>query len=97
MLLAPNERRRAGTVMRLALAVAGEAAGMAGLPAAAMRNVFASANGDGAVIHALLEELARPDPQLSPTQFHNSVHNAPAGYWSIGNAAASPGDLPRRP
>ena len=23
------------------------------------------------------------DRQLSPTRFHNSVHNAPAGYWSI--------------
>jgi hypothetical protein len=89
-LLAPNERRRAGTVVRLALRVAGEAAGMAGLPAAALRNVFASANGDGAVIHAMLEELAKPDPQLSPTQFHNSVHNAPSGYWAIGNAALSP-------
>ena len=34
-LLAPNERRRAGTVVRLALRVAGEAADMAGLPASA--------------------------------------------------------------
>jgi hypothetical protein len=89
-LLAPNERRRAGTVVRLALAVAGEAAAMAGLPAGALRNVFASANGDAAVVHAMLTELARPDAQLSPTQFHNSVHNAPSGYWAIGHHVTSP-------
>ncbi|MBN3785071.1 beta-ketoacyl synthase chain length factor, partial [Burkholderia sp. Ac-20345] len=27
------------------------------------------------------------DCQLSPTRFHNSVHNAPAGYWSIATRA----------
>jgi hypothetical protein len=83
-LLAPNERRRAGTVVRLALAVAQEASDMAGLPPGATRSVFASGNGDGAVVHAILETLAGADPQVSPTQFHNSVHNAAAGYWSIG-------------
>lgn len=86
-ILAPNERRRAGTVVRLALAVAQEAAAMAGLPAAEMTSVFASANGDGALVHAILETLADPEPQVSPTQFHNSVHNAPAGYWSIATGA----------
>ncbi len=86
-LLAPNERRRTGIVVRLALAVAAEAADMAGVPPAAMTSVFASADGDGALIHAILEQLARPEPQVSPTQFHNSVHNAAAGYWSIGTGA----------
>ena len=47
--------------------------------AAEMTSVFASANGDGALVHAILETLADPEPQVSPTQFHNSVHNAPAG------------------
>jgi hypothetical protein len=27
---------------------------------------------------------------VSPTQFHNSVHNAPAGYWSIGLGSQAP-------
>ena len=27
--------------------------------------------------------LASDDRQISPTRFHNSVHNAAAGYWSI--------------
>lgn len=83
-ILSPNERRRAGMVVRLALAVAQEAVEMAALPAGLLRSVFASSNGDGAVVHAILETLMEPDPKVSPTQFHNSVHNAPAGYWSIG-------------
>jgi len=45
--------------------------------------VFGSADGDGAVLLKLLRALREREP-LSPTQFHNSVHNAPAGYWSIG-------------
>ncbi|MGH7058023.1 MAG: beta-ketoacyl synthase chain length factor, partial [Acetobacteraceae bacterium] len=31
-----------------------------------------------------------PDPTLSPTEFHNSVHNAAAGYWSIGAHSSPP-------
>ena len=27
---------------------------------------------------------------MSPTQFHNSVHNAPGGYWSIALATRAP-------
>jgi hypothetical protein len=89
-ILAPNERRRAGPVTRLALAVASEAAESSGLPSASLRSVFASSNGDGATIHAILQTLAEPDAPVSPTQFHNSVHNAAAGYWSIGAGSAQP-------
>ena len=49
--------------------------------------VFASSGGDGANCHAICETLASDDRQLSPTRFHNSVHNAPAGYWSIATRA----------
>jgi hypothetical protein len=31
-----------------------------------------------------------PDPELSPTAFHNSVHNAPSGYWSIATGCRAP-------
>jgi hypothetical protein len=39
----------------------------------------------------LLEQLAEPAPQVSPTLFHNSVHNTSTGYLSIalGNREAS--------
>nr|WP_294508743.1 beta-ketoacyl synthase chain length factor [uncultured Rhodopila sp.] len=89
-ILAPNERRRAGPVTRLALAVASEAAESSGLPPASLRSVFASSNGDGATIHAILQSLAEPGAAVSPTQFHNSVHNAAAGYWSIGAGSRQP-------
>jgi len=89
VMLSPNERRRAGVVTRLALAVAGEALATSALPGGSMRCVFGSATGDGAVIHAILESLAKGDP-VSPTLFHNSVHNAAAGYWCIGTSSEQP-------
>ena len=48
-----------------------------------MSAVFASADGDGDVLDQTLAALASPSPSLSPTLFHNSVFNAPVGYWSI--------------
>ncbi len=88
--LPANERRRLSTTMRLALAVAGEALGGVTEDARRIATVFASGNGDGDIIDAICEELARPAPAVSPTQFHNSVHNAPAGYWSIAARAMTP-------
>lgn len=90
--LAPTERRRTGPVVRLALLVAQEASAMAGAAPGSLRCVFGSANGDGIVVCAILEALAATGPEayVSPTQFHNSVHNAAAGYWSIGTGSAQP-------
>jgi hypothetical protein len=34
--------------------------------------------------------LATPERQVSPTRFHNSVHNAAAGYWSIATRCREP-------
>jgi hypothetical protein len=31
----------------------------------------------------MCETLASEEREVSPTRFHNSVHNAAAGYWSI--------------
>lgn len=89
-LLPATERRRAGPVIRLALAVAGEAAAASGLPPASLRPVFGSGNGDSITVAAILDALCRPDGFVSPTQFHNSVHNAAAGYWSIGAGSSQP-------
>ncbi|MBV1795605.1 beta-ketoacyl synthase chain length factor [Siccirubricoccus sp. G192] len=91
--LPPTERRRTGPVARLALVVAQEAAAASGLPPASLRSVFASSNGDGVVVGGILDALATIPAEsrpVSPTQFHNSVHNAAAGYWSIANASAEP-------
>jgi Beta-ketoacyl synthase, N-terminal domain len=89
-LLSPNERRRAGQVTRLALAVAQEAAARAEMKPDTMRSVFGSSNGDAIVIHDILEALASVDRPVSPTQFHNSVHNAAAGYWTIATESHQP-------
>lgn len=75
-LLPANERRRSGQAVRIALAVGGR-------PSAPMAAVFASSTADGDNCHAICEQLAGADRLISPTRFHNSVHNAAAGYWSI--------------
>ncbi len=89
-ILSATERRRAGPVARLALAVASEAAAASGLTPASLRPVFGSGNGDSVTVGAILDGLTRPDGFVSPTQFHNSVHNAAAGYWSIGTGCTRP-------
>jgi hypothetical protein len=48
-----------------------------------LASVFASSGGDGVTCHLICEALAQEDRLVSPTQFHNSVHNAPSGYWGI--------------
>ncbi len=89
-LLHPTERRRTGPVARLALTVAQEAAQASGLDPASLRPVFGSGNGDSLTVVAILDALSRPDGFVSPTQFHNSVHNAAAGYWSIATGSGRP-------
>lgn len=81
--LPPTERRRAGTVVKLAVAAADEACQHAGLDPATLPTVFSSSTGDPANCHQLCEALATADRLVSPTRFTNSVHNAPGGYWHI--------------
>jgi hypothetical protein len=82
-LLPQAERRRVGTPVKLALAAGREAVDAAGRDIAMMATVFASSSGDCDNVHHIFEALASPERQVSPTRFHNSVHNAVAGYWSI--------------
>jgi hypothetical protein len=83
-LLPPAERRRCAPSVAWALAVAQEAVAHSGLDAGAFAVVFASSDGDGDIVHRLCTALATPAAAVSPTDFHNSVHNAATGYWSIG-------------
>lgn len=89
-LLPPNERRRTVQTVKLALALGAEAFAAAGRDPAKTATVFTSSGGDGATIHEILETLASDDRALSPTRFHNSVHNTPAGYWSIATRSHAP-------
>ena len=84
--LPPTERRRSGRVVRLAFAIGIEATRHAGADPAQLPMVFASSSGDGDNCHEICQTLASDNRALSPTRFHNSVHNAPAGYWSIAAA-----------
>ncbi len=88
--LPPTERRRVGRVVRLALAVGFEAAAAGGQDPARLSTVFTASGADGDNCHEICQMLATSDRQISPTRFHNSVHNAPAGYWSIAAGAMAP-------
>jgi hypothetical protein len=86
--LPPVERRRANTTTRLAISAAMQAIeGMPPEEVAQLATVFSSSDGDGEVLAHMLSALAQSQVVLSPTLFHNSVFNAPAGYWSIGSRA----------
>ena len=85
-LLPPTERRRVNPAARLAIAAAAQA--VAPWPVdrrASIASVFASGNGDGDVLAGTLQTLVDDATAMSPTLFHNSVFNAPAGYWTIAN------------
>jgi hypothetical protein len=80
--LAPAERRRSSPTVRLAIAVAEQALRQTSLSPQDMAMVFSSYEAAGLITHQLCETLAG-SRDVSPTQFHNSVHNAPCGYYSI--------------
>jgi len=88
--LPPAERRRVGLTLKLALACGFEAVRQSGMDPATLAAVFSSTGGDCDNCHHILETLASPDRAVSPTRFHNSVHNMPAGYWSIATACTAP-------
>lgn len=92
-LLPSAERRRSGAIVKLTLATGLEAVAAAGLDAATLPSIFSSSGGDGDNCHAICEMLASDDRQISPTRFHNSVHNAAAGYWSIATSAMMPSSV----
>jgi Beta-ketoacyl synthase, N-terminal domain len=87
VILAAAERRRVGRVVKLALGVALEATSQAGEDPSELASVFSSSGGDGHNCHELCQALSLAGREISPTRFANSVHNAAAGYWSIGTGA----------
>jgi hypothetical protein len=83
-LLPPNERRRAPESVAVALEVALAACTAAGRDPGTLPSVFASTHGDLGITDYMCSTLATDASAISPTRFHNSVHNAAAGYWTIG-------------
>ncbi|RBA25055.1 beta-ketoacyl synthase chain length factor [Herminiimonas fonticola] len=84
------ERRRVGSAVKLALVSGLEALAAASIDPRSMTTVFSSSGGDGDNCHLICEALASEDRLISPTRFHNSVHNAPSGYWGIASGAMLP-------
>jgi hypothetical protein len=89
-LLPPNERRRAPDTVAVSLEVASKACAHAGRNPASLPCIFASTHGDIAITDYMCETLAQTPDLLSPTKFHNSVHNAAAGYWAIATGCMAP-------
>jgi hypothetical protein len=89
-LLPSAERRRAGLTVRLAIAAGIEALTRAGRDTTDMAMVFTASGGDGDTIHDILSVLATEQREVSPTRFHNSVHNTPSGYWAVATGSRAP-------
>ncbi|MFK7978149.1 MAG: beta-ketoacyl synthase chain length factor [Halioglobus sp.] len=89
-LLSGNERRRATTSVRIAFGACEDAIGSREDEATQLAAVFASSGGDYAIHDQICKGLLREEPVVSPTQFHNSVHNAAGGYWGIASNSKAP-------
>ena len=89
-LIPPRERRRAPLAVRLAVEVADQTCRDAGVDPAATASIFAMGNGDSSITDYLCRTLLGDDKPVSPTKFHNSVHNAASGYWSISVGCRAP-------
>lgn len=85
-LLPARECRRAPLHVRLAIEVGTQACRENAVATSGVMTVFASGMGDVQITDYMCRTLASPSPMLSPTRFHNSVHNTASGYWSIGAA-----------
>jgi hypothetical protein len=92
-ILPPAERRRCGAIVKLSLAVGLEAAAAAGADPAGLATVFSASGGDGGNCHEICQMLASSDRLISPTRFHNSVHNSASGYWGIAAGAHAPSSV----
>ncbi|HXA46153.1 MAG TPA: beta-ketoacyl synthase chain length factor, partial [Burkholderiaceae bacterium] len=83
-ILPAAERRRCIATARLALNTAQEALQTSrNASERQLACIFSSSDGDSQVITQIMEGLLQEPPEVSPTRFANSVHNAAAGYWSI--------------
>lgn len=78
-----NERRRAPLPVKAAVDVSWQALQHSGIPVTDVACVFGSGLGDTDITDYMCRVLTTEQKQLSPTKFHNSVHNAAAGYWTI--------------
>ncbi len=82
-LIPARERRRAPAAVKMAVEVMDQACRMANIDPTDVATVFGSGMGDMQITDYICRTLADAPRMVSPTKFHNSVHNASTGYWSI--------------
>lgn len=96
-LLPPMLRRRTSLLTRMAAEVAHQAIQAGGLDPNTVPVIYGSVYGEIRTTIDILAGMLDPAAPMSPTRFHNSVHNTAAGYVSIatqnrcGNAALTAG------
>ncbi len=83
-------RRRTALSTRMAITAATIACQQAQTDRSQLTSIFVSLGGEIQVTDALCRLLPDKTALLSPTQFHNSVHNTTAGYWGILNHCQQP-------
>jgi len=89
-LLPADVRRRTTDHIKLAVEVGAQAVAHAAMDGSRLWSVFATSESDGVITANICEEVAKPVPEVSPTRFHNSVNNAPAGYWCMSAKSQAP-------
>jgi hypothetical protein len=89
-LIPARERRRAPHFVKMAIEVMDQACTMAGIDRSSVATVFGSGMGDMQITDYMCRTLATMPRTISPTKFHNSVHNAATGYWSIATESHAP-------
>lgn len=83
--LPANERRRTTPTIKLALRTAeATVQNYTHADIASMPTLFCCVDGDTEISAKMTRAILQDEPMVSPIHFHNSVHNAPAGYWMIG-------------
>ncbi|MDQ6993881.1 MAG: beta-ketoacyl synthase chain length factor [Mariprofundus sp.] len=82
-LLPAKLKRRTSKATRMAFAAAQRACQHAAIAPPELPVIFVSSLGELAVTDRLCMDIAQQRFPISPTQFHNSVHNTASGYWSI--------------
>jgi hypothetical protein len=83
LLLHPRLRRRTSTLTRAAVTALEAALAGSGVAIDQVRFVLVSSFGEIETTVDLLAQLGEPGGPISPTKFHNSVHNTATGYLSI--------------
>ena len=81
-ILALMLRRRTSTATKMAITALDRACNEADM-GTDLPVIFTSSVGEMAVTDSLCKAIAESRLPISPTQFHNSVHNTAAGYWSL--------------